>query len=91
MRTAKEQSQLQKKYRIEWEEERDLKDLTKIEELLNIAYKRTPKYITYSASENPLTGKAELSSRVIQQLEEERKYEVEEDKTREGLYKISWE
>lgn len=90
MRTAEEQSQLQEKYRIEWEEKRDLKDLTKIEELLNIAYKRTPKYITYSASENPFTGKAELSSKVIEQLEEE-EYKVTEDKTREGLYKISWE
>lgn len=89
MRTAEEQSQLQKKYRIEWEEERDLKDLTKIEELLNIAYKRTPKYITYSASENPFTEKTELSSKVIQRLEK-REYEVKEDETRKGLYKISW-
>lgn len=89
MRTAEEQSQLQKKYRIEWEEKRDLKDLTKIEELLNIAYKRTPKYITYSASENPLTGKPELSSKVIQRLEKG-EYEVKEDETKKGLYKISW-
>lgn len=89
MRTAEEQSQLQEKYRIEWEEKRDLKDLTKIEELLNIAYKRTPKYITYSASENPLTEKTELSSKVIQRLEK-REYEVKEDETKKGLYKISW-
>ncbi len=69
---------------------RDLKDLIKIEELLDIAYKRTPKYITYLAAENPFTRTPELGKKVIDTLEN-MEYTVEEDKTRKGLYKISWE